>query len=841
MIRYLLLASRRGVTRAKSLHLLTVLGVALGVASVLSIQVLNQNALAAFSGSVQAVSSQADLSVIGRTPVMADSLYPAVLSTRGVARAWPLFQVSVNLAGQPDVFLDMTGIDLLQPISLPIDSQPDDLSGALSIPGWVAITPTFAGDAGLDVGDSLIVTSGSRRIRLIVGALVDFQRITPLASSKLAVMDISQAQQAFDAGGALTQIDVRVTAAATPADVAERLRRRLGQTVDVLTPDEQRDRTAGLVSAFRLNLTAMSLISVFVGLFVVFSSTQASLVRRRAEFGLLRSLGASRGQLLFLILTRTLVLGALGVAIGLPLGYWVATVNADLVSATLTNIYLLREIEAIRVAPALIALSAGIGLGGALTGALVPAIDMSRRDPSALLSAYTLHEQTRDAARPLAAVGLALLVACGVWYWTAGRGWQPAGFVLAVALLLGLPLMTPLAVRWVSAPVGARDFGLRFSIRSLAVRLQSTAVAVASLAVAVSMLAGITIMIGSFRQTVEVWIGSTVRADVYITTQTWARSINRAPLDPALVLRLAMTPGVRSVDRLRGFMGYTGDRRIFVAGVDMAGADLSRRFSLLSGAPDAVSAAMQQRGAILIGEPLARKENRWVGDSLTITGPTGPERFEVAGVRYDYGNESGSVIMRLETLQERFGPGPINSVALYVDPGIDAEALVDRMRAEYRDVPLVIRSNRHLRAEVLDIFDQTFAITSILQGMCLLIAACGITLTLLILAQERVSELALYCGLGASRRQIFGLFVGKGFFMGAFGMILGLVGGVVLAVILVFVVNRAYFGWTVQVYWPFRALFEQGLTIMVAAVMASIYPAVKASGVPATQLSRDDV
>jgi putative ABC transport system permease protein len=641
--------------------------------------------------------------------------------------------------------------------------------------------------------------------------------------------------------GTISQIDIELTPSADASTVMDRLQRRLGPAVTVQTQTERREETAGLLSAFRLNLTALSLISVFVGLFLVFSSTQASLVRRRTEFGVLRSLGATRGQLLVLVVTQTAVLGALGVALGLPLGYWVAAANVEVVSGTLTNIYLLSEIEQVHVPFTLVLLAAGIGVGGAVAGAVLPAIDMARRDPSALLSPYTLHEKVHDVAGLLAVLGLSILAASGLWYAALGRHWQPAGFVLAVGLLVGLPFLTPLIVRSISTPIRARDFTIRFSIRSLAVRLQSTSIAVASLAVAVSMLAGITIMIGSFRQTLEVWVDATVQADIYVTSESWARSIDRAPLDSLVVAGLAAAPGVVAVDRLRGFLGYTDTRRIFVAGVDTRTARSDTRFLLLDGDPETALTLVREEEAILISEPLARRTNTWAGDSLAIVAPAGPTPFLVAGVRYDYGNEAGSVIMDLTTLDSRFGPGPINSVALYMDPAIDVDRAVDGLKAQFRDVPLLIRSNRLLRSEVLNIFDQTFAITRILQVMCLLVAACGIMLTLLILARERISELALYRALGASRAQIFSIFLGKGAFMGALGMALGGVGGVILAAVLIFVVNRAYFGWTVQVSWPVGALLGQAATILAAAIGASLYPAFRAARVPATELSREDV
>jgi putative ABC transport system permease protein len=156
-------------------------------------------------------------------------------------------------------------------------------------------------------------------------------------------------------------------------------------------------------------------------------------------------------------------------------------------------------------------------------------------------------------------------------------------------------------------------------------------------------------------------------------------------------------------------------------------------------------------------------------------------------------------------------------------------------------VPLQVRSNRSLREEVFAIFDRTFAVTRLLQGMCLVVAAAGITLTLLVLARERVSELSLYRALGAGRRQIFGVFLGMGLGMAAFGLLLGSGGGIALALVLVFLINRTWFGWTIALHWPWTELAGQALTILAAAIAASLYPALRASRTPATELSRDDL
>jgi putative ABC transport system permease protein len=563
------------------------------------------------------------------------------------------------------------------------------------------------------------------------------------------------------------------------------------------------------------------------------------LIRRRAEFGVLRSIGATPGQVLGLILGEVALIGLLGVAVGLPLGYWAARANMDVVSATLTNLYLLEAIERLELPPRLYGLAAAIGLGGAFGGAIIPALDMARQDTRALLASSTLHQRIGSLAVPLLKAAVALAAAAAVWFWWFG-GWQPAGFVLAVVLLGILPLATPFIVQLASGRRRVRHFGILLAMRHLGVRLGTTAFAVASLGIAVSMLIGITLMIGSFRRTLDLWIDTAVAADVYITTPSWRGRGTGAGLDAGLVSALAAESGVAAVDRLRGLPAYVGERQIRLAGVDMGLPGGERRFPLLAGDVTLAFTAVRRSGGALVSEPLARKAGLGRGDTLRVTGPQGELRFPIAGVYYDYATEGGAAVVDLATLQAAFGPGPISSVALYLDPGIDPDRLIERIRSRYPKAPLLIRSNRAIRQQALALFDQTFAVTRILQGMGLMIAACGIALTLLVLARERASELALYRALGATRLQVFRLFVSKGVAMALLGLAIGAAGGAALAALLIFVINRTYFGWTIQISWPGDAVLRQVAAIVGAAVLASIYPAIRASRTPATELSREE-
>lgn len=842
MIRYVLHALRAHWRAGRTLVVLTVVGVALGVASVLSIQILNANALAAFRGGLQAIGGDADLAVFPRGPELSDAALPEVLSAAGVRAAWPVVQVPVTIAGEELSFLDVVGVDLFAPRELPFTGDLTvDLAPALGSRGWAAIPLPLARRRGWSVGDEVTLASGSRTATVRIGALVDFSRISPTAGSKLVVMDVAQAQALFGRPGVLHHIDVQVQPGAGLPEVATGIERKLAGRVRVLTPEQREKQAAGLLSAFRLNLTALSLVSLVVGAFLVYVSTQAALLRRRGEFGLLRSLGATRGQVLSALLVEVLLLGLLGVAVGLPLGYAVARAGVAGVSATVANIYLLQEIESLRVPAWMWLLAAVTGMGSALLGALLPALDMARRDPRALLSAFSLRERVGRSARALLVCGLALFAAAALGGLAFARGHDINGFALGLAVLAGTPLVTPWALRHAAALLPVRRFGLVYGLRGLGAKLQSTAFAAAALAVAACMLVGITLMVGSFRRTIGVWVDSTVHADVLITTESWRRARDQAVLSGDVLEALARFPGVARLDRLRQITTSSRGWPVNLGGIDMGLPGGERRFLFLEGAPREALRRAREEGAVLVGEPMARRSRLSPGDRLEVEGPLGPLTFPVAGIVRDYSADAGSVLMDLGTMEAAFGPGPVQSAALYLAPAADVERTVDAIKARFAAVPLVVRSNRALRAEVFRVFDQTFAVTRLLQAMGLLIAVCGVTVTLLVLARERVSELALYRALGATRGAIFRVFLGHGLGIAAVGLALGAGSGIALAMVLVYVVNRASFGWTVALAWPMGELARQSGAILLASVLASVYPALRASRVPATELRREDV
>ena len=838
MRRSLLRAAAKEVRGSRVLVALAVAGVALGVGSVLSIQLLNQGALGTFAGTVRAVSGDADLSVLPWAGGLDEAIHPEVLATPGVAWAVPLWRAEVSLDGRPGEGLELVGTDLLAASHAAAWTLPAGRLGeALASPGWVAVTPELARERGWTEGSRIGVSLGSRRATLTVGALFDLRKVAPLASRRLAVMDLAQAQGLLGVRGRIHQIDVGARPGMAAPDLARALEARLGERARVATPEQRTVEAEGLLAAFRLNLTALSLVSVLVGGFLVHASVRASLARRREELGVLRAVGASRGQVLRLVLAEAAALGAAGTVAGIPLGWLAARANLAAVSGTLRTVYLLEGIDRVTLGPGVLVLAIAVGVGGAVAGAALPALDTSREDPRALLSSLAVEERSRaGAGRLLAAGAAALLLGAAVRALTPGI--PASAFALALGVLAAVPLAAPAALAALARLPRPARLGARWGLRTMGARPSGASVAAGALAVAVSMLVGVTVMVGSFRGTVERWLDATLRADVYLSTPSWRRARSEAVLSPAVLARLRAEPGLASLDVLRQVQARAAGRRISVSGIDAALPGGESRVELADGDPRAAMRALAE-GAALVSEPLARKAGLGRGATLVLRGAAGDLALPVAGVYRDYGAEAGAALVDLATFARAFGEGPPSNAALRLVPGVDPDRAVARLRADLAGEALQVRSNRTLRGEVLAIFEQTFAVTRLLQAMGLVIAAAGVTLSLLVLARERRAELALYRALGASRPALARLFVGRGLALGLVGLALGAGGGAALAAVLVRSVNPAFFGWTLGVHVPWVLLASQAGAILAAAALASVHPALVASRTPVRELSRD--
>jgi putative ABC transport system permease protein len=471
--------------------------------------------------------------------------------------------------------------------------------------------------------------------------------------------------------------------------------------------------------------------------------------------------------------------------------------------------------------------------------------------PRTVLRRSSFEERVRGLVPRLAAVGLvlslvgvALLVVPmpGQFTTEAQRAHSPFGLVVAFgalfAIVIGAALLTPFvtvvlmrAVR----PLLGRIFGLlgAMAARDLIATLSRTAVAVAALMVAISVAIGVGIMVGSFRQTVVSWLGQTLVADVYVSAPTNTATRIDTTLDPALVERLAAVNGVGGVTRFRSVQVQAPTGPTTLVAVDPAPSSDRGGFRFLEGG-DAATWANWDAGGVLISEPFAFRSGLGMGDSLTLRTDVGPRSFPIAGVYYDYTSDRGVIRMHYDAYRAAWDDPAISSLALYAAPGVAVDDLVARLRLAVggteQDTPLlVIGSNRDLREGTLAIFDRTFAITAVLQLLATIVAFIGILSALMALQLERARELGMLRANGLTPGQLWGLVLAQTSMMGLVAGLLALPLGLALALVLVYVINRRSFGWTLELALD-PALFAQALLVaLVAALLAGIYPAFKMS------------
>jgi putative ABC transport system permease protein len=409
---------------------------------------------------------------------------------------------------------------------------------------------------------------------------------------------------------------------------------------------------------------------------------------------------------------------------------------------------------------------------------------------------------------------------------------KPLFGYLSALLLIGasvfaIPVLveglSAVSSRWLQKLVGVEAL---LASRSLAGSLRRTSVLVATLATAVAMMTSVGIMVGSFRQTMLRWMNDQLPADLYLRPAGNPAADRHPTIAPELALKFAKLSGVASVDRFRGYeISYQG-MPATLGGADLTEMHDFRSSDFVSGrAPEGVVSDLRAEDAALVSEPFANKHHVKIGDVITIPAGERKAAFRVVDIYYDYASEHGVIIVDWPTLL-RYWPDPAPSnLAVYVKPGVDPSAVRREVEAAAAGRNILILSDRELRTEAIQIFDRTFAITYALEAVAIFVAVMGIAGALLALVIDRKRELGLLRFLGAATGQVRKLILVEAGLLGLLANIVGLGVGILLSLILIFVINKQSFGWTIQFHWPVPVLVGALSVVYAATVVAGLYPA----------------
>jgi len=839
-------ASVRHLLRHPAQLALALIGLTLGVGTIVAVDVATASSQRAFELSLQAVNGAATHQITGGPRGIDERLY-AQLRTQAAAgvplRFAPLVtgyvtvgERTMQLIGvDPFAAAELAGEGRVAAAPDPATDGVEGLRRWLTEPGAVVMSAAAAQELGLN-GRFDVTVGGVRQRATLIGRIAD---AGPGLDAAL-LTDIAQAQEWLGAVGRLSRIDVRVAGGAPDAALAW-LRAHLPADLELHATRAQARETFAMTDAFTTNLKAMSLLALLVGAFLIYGAVSFAVLQRRATLAVLRALGATRGEVLAVVLGEAAVLGVVGSLCGVLLGVALGRGLVGLVSQTINDLYFVVTVNQVTVPVSGVVAALCAGPATALAAALLPALEVAASAPQLGLARSVLETRAVRVARALAAVSALLAVGAGLIAWVSGRSLL-AGFATLFMLLLSVAAVTPAALRVLAqaaARLGARLSPVaRLACGDIAASLSRTGVASAALGMALTAMIGVAIMVESFRESLREWLIHTLRADVYVSAPGPAEASQRR-LDPAVIRALLATPGIRD---------HSESRRVEVASprgaLDLNAVRLAHAsYAALQFTQGDAAHAWPQfaRGAILVSEPLAWRLGLAPHDTLTLTTAAGPRAFAVAGVYREYGNDRGEVLMSLGTYQRLWADEAISGLGIYLAPGVEARRAVGELRAAAGGrQALLIRSNADIRALSMGIFERTFVITRVLYWLAAGVAAVALVSALLAWELERSRELAILRSLGLTPWGTALLVLAQTTFMGVAALAAAIPAGLLTALVLTGVINRRAFGWQIGLHLT-PAQFTDALWLALgAALAAGVYPAWRSARAPLAQGLREE-
>jgi putative ABC transport system permease protein len=839
-MRILWSASTRHLLRHPAQLVLALLGLSVGVGTIIAVDIATASSGRAFQLSMQAVNGAATHAILGGPQGVDEQLYVDLRTADdGSAQPRPAFAPIVEgYVTVGERTLQLVGIDPFA--SAELDPQragaarskgsdsafvpaASDPARWFTQPGAVVMAAETARQLGIPVnGRFEFDVGGKMRSATLIGVLPGEQA----GYDALILTDIAQAQEWLDLAGHLSRIDVRVADGAAGDAAAARLGSRLPAGLRLEKAQGRAQQGIDMTAAFTTNLQAMSMLALLVSTLLIYGAISFAVVQRRRIIGVLRALGATRGNVFVIVLTEAAVLGVVGAGLGLLLGSVIGRGLVELVSQTINDLYFVVAVKETVLPTSSIVKALVAGFGTSLAGAWLPALEVAASTPQLGLRRSVLEGRAVTLARQLLIASGTLAAASGVIAAASGRSLF-AGFVALFLLLLSAATLTPAVLR-VLARAAARFAGrmspiARLAFGDISASLSRTGVAVAALGMALAAMIGVSIMVESFRESLREWLERTMRADIYVTAPGPGTGRPERRIDSDLVRAMIATPGV---------VDYGMSRRIEIqlpgGPVPLDAVQLARggyaNMALTAGDPEATWSAFE-RGEIVVSEPLAYRSQLQPGDTLTLPTDSGSRTFRIAGIYREYGNDRGNVLMSLRQYRRYWHDDGITALGFYLAPGVPLKRAEAAFRAAARGKQsLFIRSNAQLRELSMSIFERTFVITRVLYWLAAGVAAIGLISALLAWELERSREIAILRSLGLTPRGAALLIELQTGFMGLVALAAAVPAGLLTALLLIDVINRRAFGWQINMHLS-GAQFGNALLLSVAAsLLAGVYP-----------------
>ncbi len=817
--------------------ILSVVGIALGVAVVISIDLANKSAEQAFRLSFESVAGKATHHIVGGPAGVPDSIYQKIRLEFHFRKCAPVIESFVTIDAENQRPKTLMGVDFFaesdfRPYFSYLNS--DDrrlLAKFFTTPGAIILSEHDARALQLSPGDSLFLKINIKKIKaLVVGTLVAPDERSQQILDQLIFTDISSAQEMLGMQGFLSRIDLRIENE-HDRQVFAMIKKMLpaGFRVEL---SQLRTRSAEqMVRSFHLNLTAMSFLALVVGMFLIYNTMTFSVVQRRSYIGLLRALGVTQREIFGIILNEAFILGIFGTLIGVFGGIALAKGMIRLVTQSINDLYFVLSVQKLYLSPWSLIKGIFLGIGATALATMKPAREATQAPPRIVMSRSLLETSIRANTRRLAIYGLILVVLGVLILFSPGKNiW--VSYSGLIPLMLGLSLLSPLAIvvaTLILQPIMQKFFGIlgKMATRGIVTQISRTSVAIAALSIAVATTIGVGSMVKSFRSTVEDWLSNLLSADIFISAHRLVAAQSSGDLDFSLSEKIAQFPEVLHVNYYREHKIET-EKGPFIFLTAKMGKHRYKDFKFKVGDPKTAWPAYEWEEAALVSESYAFRFNVHVGDSLTLMTDRGEKKFKIVGIYYDYGSDLGLASVVYRTYRKYWNDDKLSGILVYAKPGTDVDALMEKIRAIIpRDQEIVIQSNKSLFRASIEVFDRTFLITSVLQTLAIVVAFIGVLSALMAIQLERNREFGVLRATGLTPTQLWKMVLMQTGIMGVIAGILSLPVGYLLAQVLIQVINERAFGWTIHFKWVPSLYFQAVILAVISALIAGIYPAFK--------------
>ena len=825
--------------------LLSILGVALGVAMVISIDLSNSSAQRAFSLSAEALTGKTTHQIQGSGDFLSDQVYRDLRLTTGYRNSAPVIDGYGTLQGLDRTF-QILGVDPIAEGPFRDFSSQDggiDLARFITGQPTAVISESVLADLAKNIGDSVQVSVGGRLFDLlVVGAIATDDKRSQQALESVLLIDINTAQQLFDMASQLSRIDLIIPNENEESIIAS-LSAGLPVGTRLVSTSSRTDTLSQMTRAFELNLQALSLLALLVGMFLIYNTMTFSVVQRLSLIGRLRALGVTKSEILSMILKEAVIIGLIGTILGITAGIGLAQFLLGLVTQSINDLYFVLSVQDLTIEMALILKAIILGLGATLLAAFWPAREASEAEVSTVLRRSSSESRLVQRLPAISLIGLIIgLVGGGILLLP--NGGIIAGYSSLLFVIIGFSLFIPALMVGLAAvirPIFGALSGLigKMSVRGVVTELSRTSVAVAALVVAVAASVGVGVMVDSFRVTVVSWLESQLQADIYVQPPSVVARKADAQLQTELVQLLKETEGVESVHTVfsEDVMTTFGSSNLVTTSL---GVKASKSYQTKE-IQDGFWEQFAQEKVIMISEAYAYRFGIGINDSLGIMTDKGMQYFPIRAIYFDYASDMGTVTMNRSLYDRYFDNRAISGLALYANDQTEVNVLVDRLRNRAAGVQDVfIRSNKGLREASIEIFDRTFTVTVVLRLLAVMVAFVGILSSLMALQLERAREHAVLRANGMTPGQLWNYVITQTGVMGVIAGVLSIPLGLLISYVLVYVINLRSFGWTLE-FMVSPSLLIQAVGLAVgAALLAGIYPSWKMARANPTEALRSE-